>query len=207
MGPALLIIVAGIVALPALILISPLEIKLMANIRWPARNIQTTFSTLWGAFGVRIVLSKEFEGLLVLVGGKAILRRRSRSRKTEKKKKRQRPSPTKVLQIISRQGEIRRRGTDLLRSGLRSVKLERMKVKLILGLPDPSDTGILYGYYQCARAILSSRIDTRGIELEPVFDRETFELEADIALRVRIPRLVFPSLKFFLGKSVRQLWR
>ncbi|MEE8113814.1 MAG: DUF2953 domain-containing protein, partial [Nitrososphaerales archaeon] len=70
-----------------------------------------------------------------------------------------------------------------------------------------ADTGIMYGQYQWARAILSPHIDTRQIEIEPVFDRETIELQADLALKVRLPRLIFPSLRFFLSKPLRQAWR
>lgn len=196
-------------ALPALILISPLQIKLMANIRFPTRNFQATISTLWGAFGIRTVVSREFEGILVLVGGRTIFRRRSKSGKPEGKKRKLRrfPSPAKALQTISRGGEISERGTDLLRKALRATKLDRLRVKLILGLPDPADTGVMYGHYQWAKAILSPHIDTRQIEIEPVFDRETIELQADLALKVRLPRLIFPSLRFFLSKPLRQAWR
>ncbi len=155
-----------------------------------------------------MVLGKEFEGLLVLVGGRTIFRRRSKSGKPDKKKKmRLSPSPTKALQIISRRGEIWGPGIDLLRRALRATKLDHMKLKLILGLPNPQDTGVLYGHFQWAKAILSPQIDTHGIEIEPVFDRETIELQADLALRVRIPRLVFPSLRFLLSKPIRQAWR
>ena len=181
----------------------------MANIRFPTRNFQATIYTLWGAFGIRTVVSREFEGLLILVGERTIFRRRSKSEKPggKKRKLRRFPSPARALQIISRGGEISERGTDLLRKALRATKLDRLRVKLILGLPDPADTGIMYGHYQWARAILSPHIDTRQIEIEPVFDRETIELQADLALKVRLPRLIFPSLRFFLSKPLRQAWR
>ncbi len=78
-------------------------------------------------------------------------------------------------------------------------------MRLRFGLGDPAQTGIVYGLFQSLIASITSAADTGEVEVEPVFDEETLEGSVELDLRVRLFKIVIPSLKLFLSKPIRQM--
>jgi hypothetical protein len=85
---------------------------------------------------------------------------------------------------------------------LHSMTLEEIRGCMKVGLEDPAQTGILFGWY-CAilPALAGSRV---SLDVTPVFDREV--LEGEIMARVRIDRpllLILATARLFLDRDVR----
>ncbi|WP_321506945.1 DUF2953 domain-containing protein [uncultured Methanoregula sp.] len=76
--------------------------------------------------------------------------------------------------------------------------------RITLGLGDPAQTGLCYGYYWASRFVLEAlRIH---IEIEPVFDREVFSCDMDIRMSLRHPlRVIIAAVRLALNPAVRDV--
>ncbi|MCR9150710.1 MAG: DUF2953 domain-containing protein [Rhodobacteraceae bacterium] len=83
----------------------------------------------------------------------------------------------------------------VLLGGLRAVfRIERLVLSGRVGLPDPADTGQLFGVIlPLSHACPSDRV---AIAVEPVFDGPAFEAEAEARLRVQPIRLLPSVVRF-----------
>jgi hypothetical protein len=72
-----------------------------------------------------------------------------------------------------------------------------------IGMKDPVATGILYGGYWAARfALMASRI---FIDMDPEFNREIFEMDMVIRLRVNHPlRILIAGIHLLKNSGIRQ---
>jgi len=82
------------------------------------------------------------------------------------------------------------------------MTLEEIKGCMKIGLQDPAETGILYGWYCAFLPVLAgSRV---SLDVTPVFDRQVLEGEA--LARVRIDRpllLIIAMARLYLDRDVR----
>ena len=92
------------------------------------------------------------------------------------------------------------RNAPLLLRGLGSMfRVERLALSGRLGLPDPADTGQLFGVIlPLSRICASERV---AIEIEPVFDGPALEGEAEACLRVW-PVRALPAAILFAWRAV-----
>jgi hypothetical protein len=84
----------------------------------------------------------------------------------------------------------------------RSMALEEIRGCLKVGLRDPAETGILYGWYCAILPVLTgSRV---SLDVTPVFDRQVLEGEVTVRLRIDRPLLLLLAMaRLFLDRDVR----
>lgn len=85
---------------------------------------------------------------------------------------------------------------------LRQIGFDYLKVNAKIGLGDPYDTGIVYGYASALRGALSGlkRID---INVLPVFDTEMFEIDVEAGFIMRrCYRVIAPVIR--MGRLTRK---
>lgn len=75
----------------------------------------------------------------------------------------------------------------------RAISLRSVTARVKAGLPDPSLTGVAYGYFIGLKNMISTEKSSRGeILFEPVFDNEPFAAEGGIEVSSSISRLCLP---------------
>jgi len=158
----------------------------------------------WGSIGCRIINGDNQQKIEICLGHHIILSRPI-ERETEKvdKKKLLQPadfqSGTRYLTIFS--GMITPAGRFL--SVLwHECRFEDCTGSIRIGTKDPVATGILYGGYWAARfGLLASRI---FIEMKPDFNREIFEMDVAIRLRINHPlRIIIAGIQLMRNHAVR----
>lgn len=89
--------------------------------------------------------------------------------------------------------------------------LHRLSVRARVGIPEPSVTGRLYGYWAGISHALTTGIRSRSdIVFEPVFDRECLEIEANLSIRTSLFRAMAPVVVMILTFpyfSTFMVWR
>lgn len=87
---------------------------------------------------------------------------------------------------------------------LKSTNIEKLYLKLILGLGSPYDTAVTSGYLYAAMPLINL-IPKVCFLYEPYFQKEMFEAEIDIQIRIRLLCIVIESLRAIIKKPVRKL--
>lgn len=148
--------------------------------------------------------------------------RKGKKRKEKKKQSRHEktPNPARRRAMIDlvRDPEFRRALLrDLLRL-LRRIEIPLVDLKIVLGLADPADTGLLYGFLSAAGAAVGAHPDSRftaddrhRLRVEPVFDKESVDLAGYGQLRVVPMTVVGTALAVGFGttgrRTLKALWR
>jgi len=158
----------------------------------------------WGLIGARTRMEGGESRQEFLVGERQLYARTVKDRKTRApeagEEPRKTPSPIRraphLLQLIRPLSHL---GGKLLRS----MTLQEIRGHLRVGLRNPAETGIFYGWY-CAflPALMGSRV---CLDVTPVFDRPV--LEGEIRARVRIDRpllLLLAMARLLLDRGVRK---
>jgi Protein of unknown function (DUF2953) len=85
---------------------------------------------------------------------------------------------------------------------LHRMTLEEIRGRLKVGLRDPAETGILYGWYCAVLPVLTgSRV---SLDVTPVFDRQVLEGEAMARIRIDRPLLLLLAMaRLSLDRDVR----
>jgi hypothetical protein len=86
----------------------------------------------------------------------------------------------------------------LFRRTLRSLRVREMDVSLRLGLPDPADTGLMYGVCWPAFAFRGSSSAVR-FRLEPAFEGPVFEASLQGAVRVFPAQVAANAVRFVVS--------
>jgi hypothetical protein len=82
----------------------------------------------------------------------------------------------------------------IVRAMIRHLTVRKIEGDLVLGLRNPADTGIIYGFFSAVRPLI--QLDERvSHSLQPAFDREVFTGRLTADLRIERP-LVIPVLVF-----------
>lgn len=101
-----------------------------------------------------------------------------------------------------------RRAVKLLRSSLRGVRVRLLDANLTLGLPDPADTGRLFGVLLPAMLLVRPRVP--DVAIAPDFERAGLAGTAAGDVRVVPLRMLAPAVAFgaWLGLHLwRERWR
>jgi len=95
---------------------------------------------------------------------------------------------------------------QLLQEISTKICFEEFNCYAILGLPDPSYTGMLLGVCYMIEGILQSNLPDKQIDLSitPLWTTTKLEAFAKGILSIRLIEVILPLLRFFLNKSVRR---
>jgi len=116
-----------------------------------------------------------------------------------------RKEPGKPRSLIKRAPHLLRLIRPLSHQGgkiLHRMTLEEIRGRMMIGFPDPAQTGILFGWYCAIHPLL--RCHQVHLEITPVFDRTL--LEGEVMARVRIDRpllIILAMARLFLDRDVR----
>lgn len=222
-----LLLLACVLACPVIIILTCALLLYIVPVRSSIRllvnegDVRETLTVAWGFAGVRIRHDSQGTSADVM-GGRYVLH-------TQVFEKEEVPSPSPIKPEKEELPEAREeegRGGPSFPGFSRTIRLARslihpalslvsviwresrfdsMQAKVTLGTGNPALTGELYGYYWAARFILESwRI---RIDLEPVFDREVFNCDLEMKVRLHHPLLVIISgARFALHPAARELF-
>jgi hypothetical protein len=128
--------------------------------------------------------------------GKELLPGRTR-RPPKVEKARKKPDPALLISVL-RTGELVAGVVRLFRRIFRNLRIREMDASLRLGLPDPADTGLMYGVCWPAFAFRSPSGAVR-FRMEPVFEGFCFEASLQGAVRVFPAQVAANAVRFVVS--------
>lgn len=84
---------------------------------------------------------------------------------------------------------------------IKGIKFKRLKFCLNIGLSDPADTGILYGFIHSVAGLIYSRCRHCSFYITPVFMCPILDFNGSGEIRVKIHSVIFPFIKFILNRK------
>ncbi len=175
-----LYIIAGIVLLVILLFSIPVDL---------------TFDVATGGNG----RGKLRVGWLFGLVGKDLLPGRKRRPPKVKKAKRDKKKPDLALLIsVLRTRELVTGVVRLVRRIFRSLRVQELNASLRVGLPDPADTGLMYGICWPVSSFRGFS-DTIRFRMEPVFEGPAFEASLQGAVRVFPAQVAASAVRFVLS--------
>lgn len=188
MDPALLLpfIITGCVAALALFVYrTPLDLQILLELQ--AGKAQAALTARWSLFSVSGAFCRGSAFLSFGMYGKEVVHWEiSRSGGITAGGMRER---------FTLDREVLRYGPGLARIAralIRHLTIQKIEGDAIIGLANPADTGIIYGFFSALRPLI--QLDRRvSLSLQPVFDREVFAGHLTADLRIDRP-LVIPVL-------------
>jgi len=178
-----LYIIAGIVLLVILLFSIPVDL---------------TFDVATDGDGRRKLRVGWFFGLVgkdLLPGKKRRPPKVKKARKVKRAKKK--PDLALLISVLRTRGLVE--GVVLLvRRMLRSLRVRELDASLRLGLPDPADTGLMYGICWPAFSFRGSS-DTIRFRMEPAFEVPTFEACLQGAVRVFPAQVAANAVRFVVS--------
>ncbi|RZN36058.1 MAG: DUF2953 domain-containing protein [Methanosarcinales archaeon] len=90
----------------------------------------------------------------------------------------------------------------LARRVVHRIDFKELSCRIIFGLNDPADTGMLSGFLYAVSAPLT-RFPAVSIRLHPIFHEPTFAYRVRGSLKVTFGRMVIPAIRFLCDRGVR----
>ena len=126
-------------------------------------------------------------------------------KKIGREKKKRKDGSRRAIMVI-RNAPFRQRVVRFIREFLRAINVTGLTLRARLGLDDPADTGMLWGFIGPLSGLLAT-IQNAVIRIEPEFMYETFELEGKGKVRlVPLQFIVIVALFALSPVTVRMLW-
>ena len=209
----LFILLAAAVLILALLLalyLVPVTVSTVADCS--RERARATATVAWGIVGARVRVAEEEQVLEILLAERRIMTRdlgemmAEEPEEKEKKAEERRPARP-VREYLDAAGDLWPHIHRILETVYRSLRLETLRVDIVLGLESPADTGVVYGYCTAARYALWPA-EAIEFALIPVFDREVFEGTFILRMQVRRPLLILIAVaKALLKRPVRERLR
>ena len=193
------IIVAFLALVAFFIYRSPLDLQIVME--RTSTSTALILSASWSALTVKSTYTGGEGSLSLFFLGKKLIRREM-SQKPEIRKRQERVSGASfglepVLQIVPL-------GSDMIRfvrAILRHVSIRKVEGAFTVGLQNPADTGVVFGFFSAIRPLLFP-CDRISLSMTPVFDREILEGHGMADLRISEP-LFIPVLILRLAMKPR----
>jgi hypothetical protein len=211
---AILVIIAVIIAVIILILLAalyflPITIGMYAD--KTGESFLMTMLASWAIFGVKVYAVGAPRSMDVLVLGFPVMRRDLTQQPEEKEvkpekeeEKKERPGISTYLDAATELWPYLMR---VISAFLRSLSLKKLYGAITLGLSDPSQTGMLYGYFNAFRYSIWA-LEPVDFLMTPVFNREIFEGQMEMEIRINRPLLILlPMVSALAKRPVRQKLR
>lgn len=208
---SILLVIAAILLLILLALyLVPVTVE--TNAGCTEESARATATLAWGIVGARVRAADGVRVLEVLLVDRPVLTRdlaeRAPAPPKEGKKPEERKPPLPVREYLSAASDLWPHIQKVLAAFIRSLSLETLQGDVTLGLENPADTGVVYGYCTAVRYALwpAEAVD---FVMTPVFDHEVFEGTLTLRMQIRHPLLVIiPAARALLQKPVRErLWQ
>ncbi len=202
-----LLIIILVLALALLLALYLIPVTLDAVGHCKRECISATATVAWGIFGAR-ARATGGEGVLeFLIAGRPVMTRDiAEVAGAPREEEEEKPSlPAK--EYINAAVDLWPHAKKIIATALRSLYLEMLRGDVTLGLDNPADTGMIYGYCTALRYALwpAEAID---FIVTPVFDRRVFEGSFTLRMQVRRPLLIIIAVvQALLKKPVRQRLR
>lgn len=193
------IIVASLALVAFLIYRSPLDLQIA--LEWTGAGTLLLLSARWSALSLKSTFRGGEGSLSLFFLGKRMFRRELAQnpeiRKSPERGTAARTGPDLLLQTLPLVPDMIR----ILKAIFRHLTIRQIDGDFTIGLPNPADTGMLFGGYSAIRPLLlpCHRI---SLSMKPVFDREI--LEGHLVADVRLSRpLCIPVLLLRLAVKPR----
>jgi hypothetical protein len=189
------IIIAFLALVAFFIYRSPLDLQIVME--RTSTSTALMLSASWSALTVKSTYTRGKGSLSLFFLGKRLIRREI-SQKPENRKRQERVPGSSiglepVLQILPL-------GSDMIRfvkAILRHVSIRKVEGAFTVGLQNPADTGVAFGFFSAIRPLLFP-CDRISLSMNPVFDREILEGHVMADLRISEP-LFIPVLMLRLA--------
>jgi len=160
-------------------------------------------SIVWGAVGIAYTDWNKVSETRYLLFGQTIIRRR------KEKKPKERPIIEKgqIVKFMRLPYEAIPHFINFIKTLFKLISIRKVQCDAQLGLSDPANTGILFGYLTALKSVLRP-IERLRIRLTPVFDKQTLEGGFNIILRINYPiRIIAAAIGLFFKKPVREFMK
>src|SRR5665647_49562 len=85
---------------------------------------------------------------------------------------------------------------------LRGIKIKRLDSRIIFGLSDPADTGMLCGLIHTFAGFIYSRCKHCSFSINPVFMMSPMlDFRGDVEIRMKIYSMILPFIKFIFNRN------
>jgi hypothetical protein len=189
------IIIASLALVAFFIYRSPLDLQMVME--RTSTSTALMLSASWSALTVKSTYTGGKGSLSLFFLGKMVIRREI-SQKPEIRKRQERVSGSSiglepVLQILPLGSDMIR----FMRAMLRHLSIRKIEGAFTVGLQNPADTGVVFGFFSAVRPLLfpCNRI---SLSMTPVFDREILEGQIMADFRISQP-LFIPVLMLRLA--------
>lgn len=189
------IIIASLALVAFFIYRSPLDLQIAME--RTSTSTALMLSASWSALTVKSTYIGGAGSLSLFFLGKMVIRREI-SQKTEIRKRQERVSGSSLsleppLQILPLVSDMIR----FMRAILRHLSIRKIEGDFTVGLQNPADTGVVFGFFSAVRPLLfpCNRI---SLSMTPVFDREILEGQIMADFRISQP-LFIPVLMLRLA--------
>jgi len=200
----IIILVLALALLLALYLI-PVTLDAVGQCRWERVSAKATVA--WGILGAR-ARAVDGEGVLeFLIAGRPVMTRDIAEVAAPPREEEEEKPSLPMREYINAAVDLWPHARKIIATALRSLYLDMLRGDVTLGLDNPADTGMIYGYCTALRYALwpAEAID---FVMTPVFDRRVFEGSLTLRMQVRRPLLIIIAVvQALLKKPVRQRLR
>ena len=199
----LLILIALIILLIVAALVIPADIAVRLLKEGPVAEVGVSFRLLLGALVGRIEYNAERQEIQARILGLTLFRRPLERPTVEKAEEKKRAKTEKKRPnwktLVANADELYSAGKEFVRALTRHLSLKRVHGKLVVGLPDAAETGILTGALYAGRGVINAAFPQADIEVEPSFGEA--KMDANIAIELNLPlvTIITPVSRF--------LWR
>lgn len=187
------IVFAIIALLIAATLIIPVDISIRLIKEGTLAQGLITFGFLKGAVAGRVEFSPEKREFRLAVLGITFIRRPLEGGEDKPKKEKH----TDWNKIVWNAEDLYAAGKELAGALTKNLSLKRLGGRVKVGLPDPSQTGMLIGFLYAGCGIAQAFLPETHFEIEPSFEKE--QMDADLELELSLPlfKIISPVIRFF----------
>jgi hypothetical protein len=199
----LLIIFVLLVILVAATLLIPADISVRLLKEGPVAEVEISFGLLLGALTGRVAYSAERNEFQARILGFTLFRRplerRTVGKAEEKKREKRETKGPDWKTMLTNAGELYSAGKELVSALTRHLSLKGVRGKLVVGLPDAAETGMLTGALYAGRGIVNAVFPQAYFEIAPYFHEE--KMDATVAIKLSLP------LVTIMAPVIRFLWK
>ena len=204
---SLALILLVLFALIILIIVATLLIPAVISVRLvregPVAEVRVYFGLLLGALAGRVEYSaerQEFQGRIMgFTVFRSPLERRTRGKVAGKKREKRGKKGPDWKTLVANADGLYSAGKELANALIRHLSLKRARGKLVVGLPDAAEAGMLIGALYAGCGIAKAAIPQAYFEIEPAFHEQ--KMDADVTLEFSLP------LVTIMAPVTRFLWK
>ncbi|MGC9443647.1 MAG: DUF2953 domain-containing protein [Candidatus Methanospirareceae archaeon] len=206
----LLAIFALIILLSVATVLIPADIAIRVVKEGPITEVILSFGLLLGALVGLVEYRAEQQEFQARILGRTVFRRPLERRTAwnvdERKRKKAEKKGPDWKTMMTHADELYSAGKELVRALNRHLSLKRARGKLVMGLPDAAETGLLIGALYAGRGIATAACPSAAcFEIEPSFHEEKLDTDAAVELSLPLVSIAAPVIRFLW--KMRKIFR